>query len=104
MSFASIPEVLAELAAGRFIVLVDDPRRENEGDLIGPAETITNEKLMFMHAEGRGEICVPISGAIANWTWRTSSAIIRNARTTCSRCGSSSSSRSAANNARAPPS
>lgn len=66
MSFASIPEVLAELAAGRFIVLVDDPRRENEGDLIGPAESITNEKLMFMHAQGRGEICVPISGAIAD--------------------------------------
>lgn len=66
MSFASIPEILEELAAGRFVVLVDDPRRENEGDLIVAAEQITNQKLMFMHEHGRGEICVPISNAIAD--------------------------------------
>ncbi|MEK7448849.1 MAG: bifunctional 3,4-dihydroxy-2-butanone-4-phosphate synthase/GTP cyclohydrolase II [Planctomycetota bacterium] len=59
--FASIPEVLAELRAGRMIVLVDDEDRENEGDLTMAAEKITPEAINFMAKYGRGLICLTLS-------------------------------------------
>ncbi len=55
--FASIPEILDELRQGRFIVLVDDPSRENEGDLILAAEKVTPQHVNFMLTHGRGEVC-----------------------------------------------
>ena len=60
--FAEIPEVLKDLRAGRMIVLVDDEHRENEGDLILPAEKITPEAVNFMTREGRGLFCLALTG------------------------------------------
>lgn len=61
MSLASIPELLAELRAGRPVIVVDDEGRENEGDLLMPAETATSEWIAFMARECRGLICVTLS-------------------------------------------
>jgi 3,4-dihydroxy 2-butanone 4-phosphate synthase / GTP cyclohydrolase II len=52
--FSPIPDILADLKAGRMIVLVDDEDRENEGDLVIPAETCTPESINFMIRFGRG--------------------------------------------------
>ncbi|MPY66304.1 bifunctional 3,4-dihydroxy-2-butanone-4-phosphate synthase/GTP cyclohydrolase II [Deinococcus sp. SDU3-2] len=60
MTLASIPDLLAELRAGRPVILVDDEGRENEGDLLMPAETATPEWVNFMAREGRGLICVTL--------------------------------------------
>ena len=64
--FASIPEILDELRAGRFIVLVDDPHRENEGDVVMAAEKITPEHVNFMLRKVAGEICVCLPEAWAD--------------------------------------
>ncbi|WP_027461540.1 bifunctional 3,4-dihydroxy-2-butanone-4-phosphate synthase/GTP cyclohydrolase II [Deinococcus murrayi] len=61
MTLASIPDLLAELRAGRPVILVDDEGRENEGDLLMPAETATPEWVNFMAREGRGLICVTLT-------------------------------------------
>jgi len=60
--FASIPEVLDDLRAGRMIVLVDDENRENEGDLVLAAEKATPEAVNFMARHGRGLICLALTG------------------------------------------
>ena len=62
MSFSDIPEVIADLQAGRMIVLVDDENRENEGDLVCAAEKVTPEIINFMAMYGRGMICLPLTG------------------------------------------
>lgn len=59
MEFASIPEALEELKKGRMIIVVDDPDRENEGDLIMPGETCTPEAMNFMIKFGRGVPFIP---------------------------------------------
>ncbi|HTL29216.1 MAG TPA: 3,4-dihydroxy-2-butanone-4-phosphate synthase, partial [Tepidisphaeraceae bacterium] len=59
MPFASIPEILEELKAGKMIVLVDDEDRENEGDLIIPAEKCTPGAINFMIKFGRGVPFIP---------------------------------------------
>ncbi|AWT36627.1 riboflavin biosynthesis protein RibBA [Deinococcus arenae] len=61
MTLAPIPELLAELRAGRPVILVDDEHRENEGDLLMPAATATPEWVNFMAREGRGLICVTLT-------------------------------------------
>ncbi|MEM6315951.1 MAG: 3,4-dihydroxy-2-butanone-4-phosphate synthase, partial [Planctomycetota bacterium] len=63
MPLAPIPEILDELRAGRMIVLVDDESRENEGDLVAVAEHATPEAVNFMAREGRGLICLSLTGA-----------------------------------------
>ena len=60
--FASISEAIAELQAGRMIVVVDDEDRENEGDLMIAAEMITPEAINFMATHARGLICLAITG------------------------------------------
>jgi 3,4-dihydroxy 2-butanone 4-phosphate synthase/GTP cyclohydrolase II len=55
--FDSIEEALADLRAGKFVVVSDDEGRENEGDLICAAELITPEMINFMATEARGWIC-----------------------------------------------
>jgi 3,4-dihydroxy 2-butanone 4-phosphate synthase/GTP cyclohydrolase II len=60
--FASIPEAIAEIAEGRMLVVVDDADRENEGDLVCAASTVTPEIVNFMATHGRGLICTPITG------------------------------------------
>ncbi|HBF23191.1 MAG TPA: bifunctional 3,4-dihydroxy-2-butanone-4-phosphate synthase/GTP cyclohydrolase II [Planctomycetes bacterium] len=64
MSFATVEEAVADLQAGRMIILVDDPRRENEGDLVMAAEKITPEGINFMRKEGGGLICLAMEGSI----------------------------------------
>ncbi len=61
MPVSPIPEILDDLRAGRLIVLVDDPNRENEGDLVCAAEKVTPEIINFMAAHGRGWICLTMS-------------------------------------------
>lgn len=61
--FSPISEILDELRAGRMIVLVDDEHRENEGDLVCPAEMISPEAINFMLRHGRGTLCVALSRA-----------------------------------------
>jgi 3,4-dihydroxy 2-butanone 4-phosphate synthase/GTP cyclohydrolase II len=57
----TIPEALADFKAGKFLIVVDDEDRENEGDFIIAAEKITPEKVNFMMTHGRGVLCTPIS-------------------------------------------
>ena len=61
--FSEISEILDELRQGRMIVLVDDEDRENEGDLVAAAESITPESINFMVTHGRGLICMPMAEA-----------------------------------------
>lgn len=60
--FCKIEEAIAEIKAGRIIIVVDDEDRENEGDLIMAAEHATPEAVNFMSKHGRGLICVPMTG------------------------------------------
>jgi len=62
MSFATIPEAMEEMKAGRPVIIVDDENRENEGDLAVAAEKITPEIINFMAKHARGLICLPIIG------------------------------------------
>lgn len=57
--FDSIESVIADLSAGKMVIVVDDADRENEGDLIMPAERVTAQAVNFMAKHGRGLICVP---------------------------------------------
>lgn len=66
MAISSIPEILDELRAGRMIVLVDDPGRENEGDLAMLAEHVTPEAINFMAREGRGLVCMPMAAELCD--------------------------------------
>ncbi len=59
--FARIEEALAELRAGRFVIIVDDEDRENEGDLALAAEKVTPEAINFMATHGRGLICLSLT-------------------------------------------
>jgi 3,4-dihydroxy 2-butanone 4-phosphate synthase/GTP cyclohydrolase II len=65
MKLNKIEEVIRDIRNGRMVVVVDDPSRENEGDLIVSAERITAEKVNFMAKHGRGLICVPMEDRIA---------------------------------------
>jgi 3,4-dihydroxy 2-butanone 4-phosphate synthase/GTP cyclohydrolase II len=58
-TFATIPEALEDLRAGKMVIVVDDEDRENEGDFIMAAEQISPEAVNFMTKHGRGMICVP---------------------------------------------
>ena len=60
--FSAIEEGIAELAAGRMLIVVDDEDRENEGDLVMAAEKVTPEAVNFMARYGRGLICMPLTG------------------------------------------
>ncbi len=64
--FAPIDEILADLRAGRMIVLVDDEYRENEGDLVIAAERVTPEAINFMVRNGCGILGLALSSAICN--------------------------------------
>lgn len=57
----SIPEAIADIKAGKLIIVVDDEDRENEGDFIGAADCVTPEMINFMATYGRGLICTPIT-------------------------------------------
>ncbi len=61
MSISTVPEILAEIAAGRMVVLVDEEDRENEGDLVMAAQFATPESINFMAKHGRGLICLTLT-------------------------------------------
>jgi 3,4-dihydroxy 2-butanone 4-phosphate synthase/GTP cyclohydrolase II len=64
-SFDSIDSVIADIRAGKMVIVTDDEDRENEGDLICAAEKITPEMVNFMVREGGGMLCVAVSLEIA---------------------------------------
>ncbi len=59
--YSAIDEVLAALRAGRMVIVVDAAERENEGDFVCAAESITPEMVNFMLEVGRGVLCVPLT-------------------------------------------
>jgi 3,4-dihydroxy 2-butanone 4-phosphate synthase/GTP cyclohydrolase II len=61
MTLASTQEILAELKAGRMVILVDEEDRENEGDLVLAADFVTPEAINFMARFGRGLICLTLT-------------------------------------------
>lgn len=61
MKISTIEEAIEDFKKGRFLVVVDDEDRENEGDLIMAAELVTPEHVNFMLREGRGVLCAPIT-------------------------------------------
>ena len=65
-TFCTIEEALAELRAGRMIVLVDDQYRENEGDLVIAAEKVTPEAINFMMRNACGIVCLALSPALCD--------------------------------------
>jgi 3,4-dihydroxy 2-butanone 4-phosphate synthase/GTP cyclohydrolase II len=62
MGLATIPEAIEDIKAGRFVIVVDDEDRENEGDLVIAAEKVMAESINFMAKYGRGLICMPMTG------------------------------------------
>ena len=60
MGIASIAEAIDDIKAGKFVIIVDDEDRENEGDLAVAAEKVTVEAINFMTKYARGLICLPI--------------------------------------------
>jgi len=61
MDISSTAEIIAEIGAGRMVVLVDEEDRENEGDLLMAAEFVTPEAINFMAKHGRGLICLTLT-------------------------------------------
>jgi len=62
MGMASIREAIEDIKVGKFIIIVDDEDRENEGDLAMAADKVTPEAINFMAQHARGLICLPITG------------------------------------------
>jgi len=65
MKFNSIEEGLKDIKEGKMIIVVDDEGRENEGDLVIPAEIATGEQINFMIKYARGLVCAPVEKEIA---------------------------------------
>ena len=61
MTLATIPEAIEDIKDGKFVIVVDDEDRENEGDLVMAAEKVTTEAINFMATHGRGLICMPMT-------------------------------------------
>jgi 3,4-dihydroxy 2-butanone 4-phosphate synthase/GTP cyclohydrolase II len=61
MSISPVPQLIAELAAGRMVILVDEEDRENEGDLVMAADHVTPAAINFMAKHGRGLICLTLT-------------------------------------------
>jgi len=62
VGLASIAQAIEDIKAGKFVIIVDDEDRENEGDLITAAEKVTADSINFMAVHARGLICLPIMG------------------------------------------
>ena len=60
--FATIDEAIEDIRSGRFVVVVDDPDRENEGDLVIAAQFATPDAINFMATHARGLICLCLTG------------------------------------------
>ena len=62
--FNDIEDAVADIRAGKIIIVIDDEDRENEGDLVMAAEKVTGEAINFMATYGKGLICTPMEGEI----------------------------------------
>ncbi len=62
MPLSTISEAIEEIRQGKFVIVVDDEDRENEGDLVIAAEKVTPQAVNFMIREARGLVCVPLTG------------------------------------------
>jgi len=62
MPLCSLEEALADMRAGKLLIVVDDENRENEGDLVMPAEMVTAEAVNFIVTHARGLVCMPMLG------------------------------------------
>jgi 3,4-dihydroxy 2-butanone 4-phosphate synthase/GTP cyclohydrolase II len=60
MGLATIPEAVADFKAGKFVIVVDDEDRENEGDLVVAAQLVTPDHVSFMTHHGSGLVCMPV--------------------------------------------
>src|ERR1700704_6522717 len=60
MTLATVPEALADFKSGKFVIVVDDEDRENEGDLVVAAQLVTPEHISFMTRHGSGLVCLPV--------------------------------------------
>jgi 3,4-dihydroxy 2-butanone 4-phosphate synthase/GTP cyclohydrolase II len=60
-AISPITEIIAEIRAGRIVILVDDEDRENEGDLVFAADFVSADKINFLARHGRGLVCMPIT-------------------------------------------
>lgn len=58
--FNTVEDVIKDIKEGKIIIVVDNPNRENEGDLLMAAEKVTGEAINFMAKYGRGLICMPV--------------------------------------------
>ena len=65
MTLTSIERAIAEIKAGKIVVVVDDEDRENEGDLVCAAELVTADIINFMAVHGRGWICLALTADVA---------------------------------------
>ena len=63
---STVEQALEDLRNGKVILVIDDPERENEGDLICAAEFATQENVNFMACEAKGLICMPMSGELCD--------------------------------------
>ena len=63
MSISPISEIVAELSAGRMVILVDEEDRENEGDLVLASDFVTPEAINFMVTHARGLVCLTLTEA-----------------------------------------
>jgi 3,4-dihydroxy 2-butanone 4-phosphate synthase/GTP cyclohydrolase II len=62
LEFYTIEEAIKDIKDGKMVIVIDDPDRENEGDLLIAAEKVTPEAINFMARFGRGLICMPLEG------------------------------------------
>ena len=62
MGFAKVEDAIEDICQGKMLVVVDDEDRENEGDIIVAAETVTPEQINFMATYAKGLICMPMDG------------------------------------------
>src|SRR5215467_12450533 len=57
---ATVPEAVEDIKQGKFVIVVDDEDRENEGDLVVAAEKVTPDHISFMTRHGSGLVCMPV--------------------------------------------
>ena len=60
-AFSDIEDIIADIGAGKMVIMVDDENRENEGDLMIAAEAVTPETINFMAMHARGLICLALT-------------------------------------------
>ena len=66
-AISSVEEIIEDARNGRMFILVDHEDRENEGDLVIPAQMATPDAVNFMATHGRGLICLALTGSRTRW-------------------------------------